>query len=145
MPRIDFDIATAHYKLMDFAGAAQYAGRAVQTQPDDVKSLQLLATSNGKLAHWQEAKTAYESIRALKGDDVETLLGLGQCELELKSYQSAVETLQSALRLDPTRFLAHFYLSRAYAAMGKTEDAQHEASLHQLMMRHADIRSGCGD
>ena len=137
LPRIDLDIATANYKLMDFDGAAQYAGRAVQSQPNDVKSLQLLATSNGKLAHWQEAKTAYESIRALKGDDAETLLGLGQSELELKSYQSAVDTLQSVLRLDPTRFLAHFYLSRAYAAIGKTEDAQHEASLHQLMMRHA--------
>ncbi len=137
LPRIDFDIATANYKLMDFDGAARYAGRAVQSQPDDLKSLQLLATSNGKLAHWQEAKTAYERIRALKGDDAETLLGLGQCELELKSYQSAVETLQSVLRLDPNRFLAHFYLSRAYAAMGRAEDAQHEASLHQLMMRHA--------
>jgi tetratricopeptide (TPR) repeat protein len=52
----------------------------------------------------------------------------------LKNYPAAVDHLQSALRLDPTRLLAHFYLSRAYAAIGRTEDAQHEAALHQLMM-----------
>jgi len=90
-----------------------------------------------KLAKWQEARNAFERILAFKPDDVESLLGLGQCELELKNYPSAVDKLQSVLRLDPTRLLAHFYLSRAFAAMGKTEDAQHEAALHQLMMEQA--------
>jgi tetratricopeptide (TPR) repeat protein len=65
---------------------------------------------------------------------VETQLGIGQCELELKSYQTAIDSLESVLRIDPTRVLAHFYLSRAFAAIGRTEDAQHEAALHQLMM-----------
>src|ERR1019366_10048590 len=45
--------------------------------------------------------------------------------------------LQSVLRLDPTRLVAHFYLSRAFAGMGRTADAQHEAALHQLMMEQA--------
>jgi len=45
-----------------------------------------------------------------------------------------VETLQSLLRLDPTRLLAHFYLSRAYDGLGKSAEAQHEAALHQFMM-----------
>lgn len=134
LPRIDYDIAATDYKLMDLAGAAQYAARAVQSQPNNVTALQLLATVDVKLAKWQDARHAFEGILALKPDDVESLLGLGQCELELKNYQAAVDKLQSALRLDPTRLLAHFYLSRAFAAMGKTADAQHEAALHQLMM-----------
>jgi Tfp pilus assembly protein PilF len=134
LPRIDFDIAAADYKLMDLAGAAQYAARAVATQPNDVTALQLLAATDVKLAQWQEAKNAFEHLLAFKADDVEALLGLGQCELELKNYPAAVDRLQSVLRLDPTRLLAHFYLSRAYAAMGRTEDAEHEAALHQLMM-----------
>jgi len=134
LPRIDYDIAATDYKLMDLAGAAQYATRAVQSQPNDVTSLQLLAVANLKLAKWQEAGNAFRRILAFKPDDVEALLGLGQCELELKNYPAAVDRLQSVLRLDPTRLLAHFYLSRAFAAMGKTADAQHEAALHQLMM-----------
>ena len=134
LPRIDYDIAAADYKLMDLAGAAQYAARAVESHPNDVTALQLLATADVKLAKWQEAKTAFERVLAFKADDVEALLGLGQCELELKNYPAAVDRLQSVLRIDPTRLLAHFYLSRAYAAMGRTEDAEHEAALHQLMM-----------
>ena len=134
LPRIDFDIAATDYKLMDLSSAAQYAGRAVEAHPDDLNALQLLATVDVKLAHWQEAENAYERILAVKANDVETLLGLGQCQVELKNYPTAVETLHSVLRLDPTRLLAHFYLSRAYAGMGMTTDAQHEAALHQRMM-----------
>jgi len=134
LPRIDYDIAAADYKLMDLAGTAQYAARAVASQPNDMAALQLLANANVKLAKWQEGKAAFERILAAKSDDVESLLGLGQCEVELKNYPAAVDRLQSVLRLDPTRLLAHFYLSRAFAAMGRTADAQHEAALHQLMM-----------
>jgi tetratricopeptide (TPR) repeat protein len=134
LPRIDYDIAAADYKLMDLAGAAQYAARAVESQPNDVTALQLQAIADVKLAQWQEAKHAYERILAFKTDDVESLLGLGQCELELKNYPGAVERLQSVLRLDPTRLLAHFYLSRVFAGMGRAEESQHEAALHQLMV-----------
>ena len=146
LPRIDYDIAAADYKLMDLAGAAQYAARAVAAQPNDVTALQLLATTDVKLAQWQEAKNAFERVLSFNADDVEALLGLGQCELELRHYSAAVDRLQSVLRLDPTRLLAHFYLSRAYAAMGRTEDAEHEAALHQLMMEQRTfVRSAESD
>jgi tetratricopeptide (TPR) repeat protein len=134
LPRIDYDIAAADYKLMDLAGTAQYAARAIASQPNDLAALQLLANADVKLAKWQEGQDAFERILAAKPDDVESLLGLGQCEVELKNYPDAVDQLQAVLRLDPTRLLAHFYLSRAFAAMGRTADAQHEAALHQLMM-----------
>jgi tetratricopeptide (TPR) repeat protein len=134
LPRIDYDVAAADYKLMDLAGAAQYAARAVESQPNDVTALQLQAIADVKLTQWQEARHAFERLLAFKTDDVESLLGLGQCELELKNYPSAVDRLQSVLRLDPTRLLAHFYLSRAFAGMGRAEDSQHEAALHRLMM-----------
>ena len=137
LPRIDFDIAAIDYKLMDLAGAAQHAARAVEVQPSDVGALELLATSDVKLAQWKEAEPAFRRILALRPGDVDALLGLGQCQVELKDYQAGVETLQNVLHLDPTRLLAHFYLSRAYAGMGKTEAARHEAALHQLMMEQA--------
>jgi tetratricopeptide (TPR) repeat protein len=134
LPRIDYDIALTDLKLMDLSGAAQYAARAVEAQPNDVAALQLLADVDIKLAKWQEARNAFERILAFKTNDVDSLFGLGQCELELKNYPAAIDKLQLVLRLAPTRLLAHYYLSRAYAAMGKTDDAHHEAALHQLMM-----------
>lgn len=135
LPRIDLDIAVSQYKLMDLNAAAKYAQRAVQARSNDVDALQLLASVDVKLARWAEAKSAYEQLLGLKPDDVEVLLGLGQCELELKNYQTAKDRLESVLRLDPARLLAHFYLSRAFAGLGRPEDAQHEAALHQLMMQ----------
>ena len=135
LPRIDFDVAAADYNLMDLAGAAQGAAHAVRVQPDDLSAWQLLATANVKLAHWQEAKAAFQQLLVFKPNDVDSWLGLGQCEVELKDYQTAVTTLETVLRMDPTRLQAHFYLSRAFAAMGKTDDAEHEAALHQLMMQ----------
>jgi len=119
LPRIDYDIANTNYKLMDIAGAAAYARRAVQVQPKDFEALQLLATANAKLANWEEALKGFEQMLSIKSDDVVALLGVGQCKLELKDYDGAVQALQSALRLDPTRLLAHFYMSRAYAGMDR--------------------------
>jgi tetratricopeptide (TPR) repeat protein len=145
LPRIDYDIAATDYKLMDFVGAAQYAARAAEVQSHDVSALQLLATADVKLAHWQEAESAFQRVLALKPKDVEALLGLGQSELELKNYQPAIDNLQSVLRLDPTRLLAHFYLSRAYAALCRTADAEHEAALHHLMMEQATFARSTED
>ncbi len=134
LPRIDYDIALTDYRLMDLASATESAARAVESQPNDLTGWQLLASVDVQLAKWQEAQHAFERILEFKADDVDALLGLGQCEMELKNYPAAVEKLQLVLRLAPTRLLAHFYLSRAYAGMGRTADAQHEAALHQLMM-----------
>jgi len=119
---------------MDLPGAVQNLTRALEVNPDDVNALQMLALAQTKLAQWDAAKASYTGLLVHKPDDPEALLGLGECQLQLKDYTSAVATLQAALRLDPTRLLAHFYLSRAYAGLGRTADAQHEAALHHLMM-----------
>jgi len=134
LAHIDYDIAVTNLKLMDLAGSAQYAARAVEAKPDDVAALQLLASTDVKLAKWQDAKQAFERVLNFKPDDVDSLFGLGQCELELKNYPAAVDKLQLVLKLAPTRLLAHYYLSRAFVGMGKNSEAQHEAALHQLMM-----------
>lgn len=137
LPRLDYDIARAYYALMDLASAEKFAARAAAASPSDVNAVRLLAEVELKLSKWQEAEDALQHVRALKGDDVDLLLGLGHCQLELKNYAAAVETLQSVLRLEPTQVLAHFYLSRAYAGLGRTADAEHEAALHHLMMDRA--------
>lgn len=134
LPHIDYEIGAADYKMMDLTGAVQNLTRALEIDPDDTNALQILALAQTKLAQWSAAKESYSRLLARKPDDADSLLGLGQCELELKDYSNAVITLQSALHADPTKLLAHFYLSRAYAAMGKTAEAQHEAALHHLMM-----------
>jgi len=137
LPGLDYDIGSADYKLMDLAGAERSLSRAVAAQPDATNALDLLGSTEIRLANWQAAKEDYQRLLAAKPNDADTMLALGHCELELKDYSTAIGTLQQLLRVDPERFAAHFYLSRAYAATGDTAAAQHEAALHQLMMSQA--------
>ena len=134
LPLLDYDIGWANYNLMDFTNAVKYSTRAVEIHPNDINALRLLASAQLKLERWQDAKGSFERMLVFKQGDADALLGLGHCELELKNYQDAAEQLEAVLRLDPTQLLAHFYLSRAYAAMGRVADAQREAALHHLMM-----------
>jgi len=140
LSRIDFDLGVASYNSMDFAGALKYSTQAVTHRPDDTEALALYAATQVKLAHWQSAEAAFERILDAKPADLTSLLGLGHCEVELKDYSLAVEALRQVLRMDPTQILAYFYLSRAYAGLGKAAEAQQEADIHNRMLQEMSVR-----
>lgn len=140
LPRIEFDLGAASYNSMDFASALKYSAQSVTRRPNDLEALALYAATQVKLAHWQSAESAFERILDARPADLMSLLGLGHCEVELKEYSLAVTTLRQVLRIDPTQILAHFYLSRAYAALGKTADAQQEAGIHNRMLQEMSVR-----
>lgn len=137
LDRIDFDLGVASYRAMDLDHALQYSEQAAQQKPIDLTVQALLAAVYVKLGKWQDAAPIFQSILHVKADDVPSLLGLGQCELELKNYQQAANLLEQLLRQDPTQILAHFYLSRAYIGLGRTADAKYEAELHRTMLEQA--------
>ncbi len=145
LDRIDFDLGVASYKSMDLDHALQYSSQAAQRRPDDLTVQALLAAVYIKLGNWQAAEPIFQTILRSKPDDLSSLLGLGQCELELKHYQQATDSLQQLLRQDPTQILAHFYLSRAYAGLGRTADAQYEAQLHRTMLEQASSSGAHAD
>lgn len=133
LDRIDLDIGTAYLKTMDVLSAAKYLARAADKQPGDRGVLTLLASAEVKLSQWQDARGVFERILAIKTNDEKALLGLGECELELKQYGEAITTLQRVLQVDSTQAQSHFYLSRAYAGLGKMAEARHEAELHRRL------------
>jgi tetratricopeptide (TPR) repeat protein len=145
LDRIDFDLGVASFRSMDLDQALQYSTQAAQRKPNDLTVQALLAAVYVKLGKWQDAKPIFQSILQVKRDDVPSLLGLGQCELELKNYQQAADLLEQLVRQDPTQILAHFYLSRAYAGLGRTSDAKYEAELHRTMLEQASSAGPQGD
>ena len=145
LDRIDFDLGVASFNNQDLDNAQHYAANAVAQSPNDFKALALLASVDVKLAKWQEAKTLFQQILSVRPDDTAALLGLGHCDLELKNYHVAADTLERVLQLDPTQALAHFYLSRSYAALGRRADAQHEAELHTQMLEQAASMASSSD
>lgn len=134
LERIDFDLGVASFKSMDLDNALTYSTEAVKRRPNDLTVQALLAAIDVKLGKWQDAEPIFRAILQVKPQDTASLLGLGHCELELKDYQRAADFLEQVLQQDPTQILAHFYLSRAYAALGRTSDAQYETDLHRQML-----------
>ena len=142
LPRIDFDLAVASYNNQDLENATQYAMKAVSNRPNDLEAVALLAAIEVKLGRWADAKVSFQKILAVRSDDAPSLLGLGHCELSLKNYQLAVPPLEQLLQQDPTMVLGHFYLSRAYAGLGRTADAEREAALHRKLLEDAASPNG---
>jgi tetratricopeptide (TPR) repeat protein len=135
LERLDFDIGLAYYYNMDFAKAASYSARAVEKEPNDVETLKLLASTQERLAHWQQSQSAFERALAIEGSDLDALQGIAHCELELRNFQPAIDTSRKVLKLDPSRSVAHYYLSRALTGIGKTEEAQAEVELYRKMQQ----------
>lgn len=134
LPRLDFDLGVASYYNMDFPTALKYAEAAAARSSDDMEAQALYAAVQVNLSQWQGAEATYERILTVRPEDQSALLGMGRCEVELKQYQQAVGALERVVQMDPTEILAHFYLSRAYAGLGKTEEARQEAELHSRML-----------
>lgn len=134
LPEVEYDIGSADSNLMDLPNAEVHLTRAVELKADDPNALEMLGETQIKLSKWSEAGETYRRLLTVHPNDPDALLGMGQAELGLKDDAAAVDAFTRALGIDPTLFRAHFYLSRAYAAQGKTPEAQHEARLHELMM-----------
>jgi len=132
---IDYDIAVASFYDMDLPSALKYAASAADDHPTDLHILALYAAVALKLSQWQDAKAIFERILAVKSDDGTALLGLGECELELRNYQSSISILSHLLQVDPTRIAAHFFLARAFRGVGRMGEAQQETDLHNMMMQ----------
>ena len=139
LQRINFDLAVASYNSMDLSNAAMYSAKQTELQPNDLDAFVLLASVKVKLSQWQEAEAVLQHILAIREDDATSLLALGHCQLELEQYQAAADTLERSLRLDPTQVLGHFYLSRAFRALGRVSEAKHEADLHKEMMEQNSL------
>jgi tetratricopeptide (TPR) repeat protein len=141
LDRIDYDLGVASLDRMDFQNALQFAQKAIIERPEDANVLHLLASADVKLSRWQEAMAVYRKILDLNASDADALLGYGRCQLELKRYQDAIDTLNRQLAMDPTNILARYYMSRAYAALGNSAEARHQAELHQKMVEQTSFAS----
>lgn len=135
LARINFDLAVASYNNQDLEQAVRYATREMQLAPTDTQAMALLASAEVKLEQWSEAVPNLQRALAARPRDAALMLQLGHCQMELHQNDAAVATLHKALQVDPTQPLAHFFLSRAYAALGNPTEARHEAALHQRMLQ----------
>ena len=98
--------------------------RALQLQPDDVAALVWLGDVNLSLGQPQAAEPLFTKALALQPGSLSARFGLGRVALARQDYDRAVTYLEDVLARDPEAAGAHYPLSMAYRALGRTEQAE---------------------
>jgi tetratricopeptide (TPR) repeat protein len=79
-------------------------------------------------------------------DLMDARAGLGKALIQLKRYAEAAGAMEEAVKIDPDVAPVHLYLSQAYRALGRSDDAKKEAAVFTRLNRErASARDREGD
>jgi tetratricopeptide (TPR) repeat protein len=149
-----FDTATPMEKVSLGSAALTYARRAVTLAPDDPEAQLAVAISYGKLQPFEGNRQKLDAARIIKDAvdrvirlDPRSDLGwhvLGRWHMAFaevsptkralalltygklpdSTYEDAARCFEKAIELNPNRLMHYIELGRAYAHMGRTDDAR---------------------
>ncbi|MCX5797378.1 MAG: tetratricopeptide repeat protein [Elusimicrobia bacterium] len=71
-----------------------------------------------QLAYWRDSEALWSRVVAMRPDDAEARLRLGDVYYERRAVEEAFAQYKAALKLDPGLVAAHYALGRLYAAAG---------------------------
>jgi tetratricopeptide (TPR) repeat protein len=114
----------AHAQLAQHATAAEAFTEAVRLEPDNAPGWHLLAQAYRGAGQPGRAVNALN--RGLLGlrDTTVALYLLGESYSDLKRYSDAVQSYRAAVERDPGFAAAWLGLTRAYTAMGRSDEAR---------------------
>jgi tetratricopeptide (TPR) repeat protein len=101
--------------------------------PGDAKAKYHLAYGLLMQQQKDEAFTLLTEVVRDKPDYADAQYQLGKIMLERGDVKAAIERLETAVHLDPTKDYSYFQLSAAYRRDGRLEDAQHVLEAYQKL------------
>jgi tetratricopeptide (TPR) repeat protein len=134
LPGIHSEFAQLLYSSQDAkvrSGAEAEYKKALELNPTDEKAqlmLGVIAARQGEIA------TAYtDDLRAvtLQGSDDDASVELAKLLIQMDQPAKAQALLENVASRDPSNYLAHFHLARAYMRQGKTEQAKQQVALYK--------------
>jgi len=99
---------------------------AVNANQYDEKSWRRLGESAAEKGDFKGAQEDYKKALALEPRDSDAQTDLAIALISLDQASAAIPLLESAVKDDPTNFVAHYRLSVLYRRAGRAADAQHE-------------------
>ena len=92
-----------------------------------------LGDAEGSLGHFR---------RSLAPDagSAEAYAGLGKALIQLKRYEETIPEMERAIQGNPDLASLHLYLSQAYRATGRMEDAKREAAIFTKLNQQRALR-----
>jgi Tfp pilus assembly protein PilF len=134
LPGLHSEFAQLLYSSQDAkirSEAEEEYKKALELNPDDEKAqlmLGVIAARQGDMA------TAYaDDSRAFKmqSDDSDAAIELAKVLIQMKQPAKAQELLEPVVASDPSNYVVHFQLSRAYMRSGKTDQAKQQVELYK--------------
>jgi tetratricopeptide (TPR) repeat protein len=125
-PGDHFTRGEAHYKARQYEPAVKELREAIKQSPDWDDPHYVLALSLTELNKLKEAIEEYKRVIDLAIKDDPKILAyynMGNAYSDLREYQSAIQSYQQAIKLDPTLSKPHNNLGLAYAALDRLDEA----------------------
>jgi arylsulfatase A-like enzyme/Flp pilus assembly protein TadD len=136
-PEIRFALASALFQLKrDAAAAAEYK-RVLAVKPDDARALAGLALIALRQGRSQDAMTYLEQSKRADPSNPDVQRNLGILYDEAGRTREAIACYLAALDLAPKALDLRFFLGRAYARVGRREDARAQFDTY--------LKSGAGE
>ena len=92
-----------------------------------------LGDAEGSLGHFRQAL-------AQDAGSAEAYAGLGKALIQLKRYDETIPEMERAIQGNPELASLHLYLSQAYRATGRMEDAKREAEIFTKLNQQRALR-----
>ena len=118
-----------------YAEAEKHLLAALSKDPELFEARILLGEALLKMGRPEEGITVFREAISKSPGDVYAYAGLGKALIQLKRYQETVEAMEKAAGLDSELAAIHLYLSRAYRALGRAEEAKREAAIFTRLNR----------
>jgi serine/threonine protein kinase len=123
IPDLAFRLADASLKLLRLEDASAFATKALERQPRDVNSLNLLAGVAHARGHLELATQRLKEALALEAENVSLLHNLAICQFEAGGLQAAADTVRRCAQLEPGDAELAADLAVVLAEGGRMEDA----------------------
>lgn len=141
-PRVDNKIGIAFHQMIQFKLAQQWYSRAILLNPSFGEAINNLGTVFYGEKQYKKAITYYKRALKHEGPQATVYANLGAAYFARSDYKQASKNYEHALAIDPTVLdrhdgygtimqeqtvtdlaVFHLYLAKAYAKMGKTDEA----------------------
>jgi len=110
------DHVGGHYKVM-----LTKADQVLKRDPQNLLALRLKEDAYFGLGQYNQAINWINQVMSTIGENGEYYFLLGTCYLRMEKIGQAQKALEKAIKLDPQRKLAAYYLSRIYLKNGQPE------------------------
>lgn len=146
LPMSHFQLGAQLNNLGRFPEAKQQLDLALAKDPTLVEARAMLGEVLFKMGKAEESLVCLRAALATDPKLMDAQSGLGKALIQLKKYPEAAAAMEEAVKIDPNLASLHLYLSQAYRALGRTEEAQKEAAFFSRLNRErAEARDKEGD